>query len=226
MTPFDYAAWVSRAHEFVARLVDVPHAEVQSASVAGAAREADLAAVERRLNSTIPWSLRAFFTHGAVAIDCRYVFEPDGEALDTLREIVPGQTLIYGGARLAHASELPDLSIAVDEWAGDTWVADDPDQRAVWEAALPFSRLDNGDYLALDLRSDASDPRVVYLNHDDESAVIAPSLDAFLSSWERLCYLGPEHWLLLGFTDPAGYLDPDSDRAARLRRLLDAAVSS
>jgi hypothetical protein len=33
-------------------------------------------------------------------------------------------------------------------------------------------------------------------------------------------YVGPEHWLLLEFVDGRGFLDPESDRAARLRRML------
>jgi hypothetical protein len=62
----------------------------------------------------------------------------------------------------------------------------------------------------------------VYLNHDDDSSVIAPGLTAFLNAWERLAYLGPEHWLLLEFVDGRGHLDPETERAAHLRRLLAA----
>ena len=43
---------------------------------------------------------------------------------------------------------------------------------------------------------------------------------AFLTTWERLCYLGPEEWLLRPFADEAGHLDAESERAARLRELL------
>ena len=86
--------------------------------------------------------------------------------------------------------------------------------------ALPFAALDNGDYLALDLQADRPDPPVVYLNHDDESAVIAGTFVSFLRAWERLCYLGPEHWLLLAFSVPGGQIDAESERAARLRQLL------
>lgn len=65
------------------------------------------------------------------------------------------------------------------------------------------------------------DPPVVYLNHDDESVTIARSFDEFLRAWEGLCYLGPEHWLLLEFLGADGYLDANNDRAARLRALFE-----
>src|SRR5919197_1550953 len=116
MTGFDYAAWVARAHRFVAGLVHLPNVEILSAFAAPPAREVELAAVERALGPTLPTSLRAFFAHGTAGLDCRYVFEPDGQARDALREIIPGHVRIYGGARLGPVSELPDFSIAVDEW--------------------------------------------------------------------------------------------------------------
>ena len=220
MTDFDYAAWVARAQAFTDRLVHLEDAEVHSSVVAPPVADAELAAIERALEAALPSSLRAFFTRGAAGLDCRYAFEPDGPSLDRLRTVLPHEIRIYGGARLGPASDLPDLSRSVGEWAEDTWVAESPDQRVIWESALPFAALDNGDYLALDLRTDKADPPVVYLNHDDESSVIAPSFVAFLHAWERLCYLGPEHWMLLEFTGPDGHLDPDSDRAVRLRTLL------
>jgi len=82
---------------------------------------------------------------------------------------VPDQTRIFGGARLGPASDLADYCGAVGEWAKNTWIADFPEQQSIWESAFPFLRLDNGDDLALDLRTDGSDPPVAYLSHDDES---------------------------------------------------------
>ena len=219
-TSFDYAAWVDRAHRFVEGLAQSAKAEVRSAAVAAPSRPADVTAVEQELGLTLPGSLRELFGRGAAALDCRYVFEPDGRALDELGAILSDQRRIYGGARLGPLSELPGFAAAVAKWADETWVAETPDQLAIWKAALPFTSTDNGDYLALDVRTGEPDPPVVYLNHDDESAIIAPNLVAFLNAWEQLAYLGPEHWLLLEFVDGRGHLDPDSDRAARLRRLL------
>lgn len=220
MTDFDHAAWAARARAFTDDLQRLAGAQVHACAVAPPAEEAQLGAIERALGLTLPSSLRAFFTRGAAGLDCRYAFEPDGPPLDRLRELFPYEIRIYGGARIGPASELPNWSRSASEWAGETWVAESPDQRRVWESAVPFTALENGDYLALDLRSEAVDPPVVYLNHDDESAVIAGGFVPFLRAWEGLCYLGPEHWLLLEFVAAGGHLDADSDRAARLRQLL------
>ena len=220
MADFDYAAWVARAQAFTERLAHRDGAEIHSSTVHPPIQESDLGTVERTLGRTLPSSLRAFFTRGADGLDCQYAYEPDDHALDRLREVMPHEIRIYGGARLGPASALPDMAQSVGEWAEDTWVAESTDQQVIWKSALPFAGMDNGDYLALDLRADATDPPVVYLNHDDESSVIAPDFVTFLNTWERLCYLGPEHWMLLEFAAADGHLDPDSARAAQLRQLL------
>ena len=208
-TPFDYAAWVERARRFVEELARVRGAGIRSTVVATPAASEQVTAVERQLGLALPSSLVELFTHGSAGVDCRYVFEPDHE------------TPIFGGARLGPLSELPDYSRSVAEWAAETWVAEEPDQQAIWRAALPFMRMANGDYLALDLRNGELDPPVLYLNHDDDSSIIAPDLATFLLAWERLAYVGPEHWLLLEFTGSHGHLDPETRRAADLRRLFD-----
>jgi hypothetical protein len=220
MAHVDYAGWAARAVAFTVGVGRLPGGEVRAAAAAAPAAEGDMKAVERALGVTIPASLRELFTRGSAGVECAYVLEPDGQALDRLRALLPEQTRIYGGARLGPASALRELSRSSREWAEETWVAEDPDQRIIWESALPFASLENGDYLALDLRDGAVEPPVVYLNHDDESVVLGATLGAFLDAWERLCYLGPEHWLLQPFIGTDGYLDPASDRAAQLRGLF------
>ena len=162
-------------------------------------------------------SLRDLFTIGSAHLDCHYVLEHGDGILDG---ILPDEKRIFGGARLGPLSELPEFSRSIAEWAAETWVADAPAQRAIWTSAVPFTRMANGDFLALDLSAQDIDPPVVYLSHDDDSSVIAPDLPGFLDAWERLAYVGPEHWLLLEFVDGRGRLDPESDRAARLRGML------
>lgn len=222
MTEFDFAGWIARALAFTARIGQLPGAEVRSNTVLAPLAESEMQAVEHALGSVVPPPLRALITRGAAAVDCAYVLQPQGRRLDQLRTILPDETRIFGGARLTPASELAGDSDAVRAWARDTWVAEYPDERSMWESALPFIRLDNGDYVALDLRvEDKSDPPVAYLSHDDEGFVLAPNLAAFLTAWERLRYLGPEAWLLHPFTDDSGQLDGQDERAARLRVLLE-----
>ena len=219
MADFDYAAWIARAQMFTERLERSTHAQGRSNAVAAPASEPEVAAIERALGTRLPASLRAFFTRGAAGLDCRYVVEPTGEARERLLELLPDQPQVFGGARIGPLSDLPDLSTGVAEWAADTWVAEEDAQRVIWESACPFLGLNNGDYLALDLRENL-EPPVVYLNHDDESVTIAPGFDEFLRAWERLCYLGPEHWVLLEFVGADGYLDGNSPRAEQLRRVF------
>jgi SMI1/KNR4 family protein SUKH-1 len=137
-----------------------------------------------------------------------------------LRSLLPDETRIFGGARIGPVSELPDFSRAAREWAEETWVAEFPADRLIWDSALPLTRLENGDYLAVDLRTNATDPPVLYLNHDDESFLLAKNFAAFLGAWEGLGYIGPEHWLLREFVGPDGYLDAESERASQLRALF------
>jgi hypothetical protein len=80
--------------------------------------------------------------------------------------------------------------------------------------------MNNGDYLALDITEAKDSPLVVYLSHDDESFVIAKSFTDFLTHWERLCYIGPESWMLESFLGKNGYINSDSVKAEDLRRLL------
>ena len=217
---FDFADWVSRAQAFTIGLRRVPSATVRSATVSPPASESELRAIERALRRPLPTSLRAFFVQCTAALGCAYVFEPTGDALEQLRTVLPTESRIFGGARLGPAPEFGDYSSAVREWSTDTWIAEVPEQRAMWESAIPFLGLDNGDYLALDPRMDASDPPVAYLCHDDDAFLLAPNLRAFLLAWERLCYVGPEHWLLQPFIGEAGYLDAEGPIADGLRALL------
>jgi hypothetical protein len=194
--------------------------DVRSTHAGPPASEAAIQAVERELSQRLPASLRTFFERGASDVDCSYAMEPEGQALDRVDTLLSGETRVFGGAQIGPLSDLPDFSRAVRAWAEETWVAEDPEQRQIWESAIPFVALRNGDYLALDLRGGSADPPVEYLNHDDESFMLAPGLAAFLTAWERLCYIGPEHWLLSEFIGDDGYLDSESDRAGQLRALL------
>jgi hypothetical protein len=65
--------------------------------------------------------------------------------------IFQGENRIFGGARLGPIGELPDFLRATAEWAAETWVAGTPDQHEIWTSALPFARMDNGDYPAVDI---------------------------------------------------------------------------
>lgn len=220
MTQFDYAGWVTRAQAFVDRIAALPEVEVRSREVDAPLASEHVDSVAVSVGRPIPAALRRFLTDGASRVDCAYGYEPVDRGLEELQAILPDEDLIYGGARLCAAAELPAYARSTAEWARETWVADDPAQRTLWETALPFAALANGDYLALDVRDGSADPAVLYLCHDDESSLLAPSFTEFLAQWEQLCYLGPEHWLLDPFRAPNGTLDSRTERADRLRALF------
>lgn len=77
------------------------------------------------------------------------------------------------------------------EWATDTWIAEYPEDKEMWLKAIPLAALPTGDFLALDGRMKSDDPPVIYLNHEDSSEVVAPSLREFLVAWEKLGYVEP-----------------------------------
>ena len=104
------------------------------------------------------------------------------------------------------------------EWSVETCVAVSPQDLEYWTKSLPILYMDNADFLALDQRTEADDPAVVYLSHDDESKVIAPSFTAFLKEWERLHYIGPESWMLEPFLDEEGYVSGDTKAVKTLRQ--------
>jgi hypothetical protein len=220
MTEFDYAGWVARAQAFVDRIAGIPGVEVRSRDVDPPLAPAQVDRIAAAVGRPIPEALRRFLADGAGRLDCAYGYEPVAGRLEALQTVLPDEISVYGGARLCAAAEMTDYARSTADWARETWVADDPDQRTLWEAGLPFAALDNGDFLALDTRAESPDPAVLYLCHDDSSAVLAPRFTEFLTRWEQLCYIGPEHWLLEPFLGPDGTLDAGTERAKRLRALF------
>ena len=81
---FDFAGWVGRARAFTLGLGHLPATEVRSTSVAAPLDEADLRSLEGALGASLPASLRAFFNRGTSAMDCAYIFKPEGQALAQL----------------------------------------------------------------------------------------------------------------------------------------------
>ena len=220
MTAFDDTGWVARAQAFVDRIAKLPAVEVRSRDVDPPLAPGDVDRLAAALGRPIPDALRRFLTHGSSRVDCAYAYEPVGGGLEELRALLPDEMRIFGGARLCAAADLPEYARSAAAWMRETWVADDPGQRPLWEAALPFAALANGDFLALDTRGGSPDPPVLYLCHDDASSALAPAFTEFLRRWEELCYLGPEHWLLDPFRAADGMLDARTPRADRLRALF------
>jgi hypothetical protein len=183
-------------------------------------------ALRRRLGSEIPDALRGFLERGAASVACRYTFEydPDDEAeAAAFLKLFPSQTSIYGGPVFGPADMLPDFARSCAEWAKQFDEAGDVAEGRRWRHALPIVAVENGDYVALDGAGpgrDPSDPPVLYLSHEGESGLLAASFTEFLAAWERLCYLGPEVWLLDVFRGPDAFIAAEGPAVAEFRRLL------
>jgi hypothetical protein len=146
--------------------------------------------------------------------------EIEAQTADALA-LFPNETSIYGGPELGPVNALPDYLRSCGEWAKMFEDAREEDESQHWGSALPVIAVSNGDYVALEGSTPMDDdPPVIYLSHEGQSARLAESFTAFLGTWERLCYLGPEIWMLETFRGPDGLLSPDLPAVARLRRLL------
>jgi hypothetical protein len=184
--------------------------------------ESELERLQVSIKKPVPAELGRFWLTGSRHCNCRYACEDaQGDTLRQVKEVFDGGQSLYGGASFVNALELADHLFACQDWAEDTWIADFPEQQRIWRNALPIICVENGDYLGLDLSERRDDPPVVYLSHDDEaSGPIAASFSGFLQTWARLCYIGPELWVLAPFQSDDGLLDADVSKAESLRRIL------
>lgn len=207
----DYRCWVARARGFVEQLprrVGRSGVVEVSVSTAPPMEEPELRAVQAALPLTIPGSLGRFWLEGSRHCACRYVW----------RGTEGGD--LYGGPALIEPAGLPMHLFSMREWAEHTWIEDYPEEEVLWLQSLPILAMANGDYLALDLSPRLEDPPVLYLAHDDHSFALAPTFTGFLDAWERVGYVGPESWMLEGLLNGQRRLDPSTERAGEIRRLL------
>jgi hypothetical protein len=221
---FDYKPWIKRAASFTHNLATLTanFDDVKSeVSVQPVLKESELIEIASEIDRQIPQELAIFWLTGSRHCDCTYICE------DAKPEIVPQiETIfgsfqeVYGGASFINASDLSQHLLNCRDWAEETWVAEYPQDKNFWLNSVPFAEMNNGDYLALDTTEAKGNPPVIYLSHDDKSSIIAGSFTAFLKCWERLCYIGPESWMLENFLDENGYINSDSIKADDLRRLL------
>jgi hypothetical protein len=110
---------------------------------------------------------------------------------------------MVGGMSIGEPKELQEN---VKGWIDDTWIAEDEVELEKWSKAVAFAALENGDFLAFEKKTKEDAP-IIYLSHDDESKVIAPSFEHFIREWAALGYVGPELWVLEPFLDEEGFLD-------------------
>ena len=221
---FDYQLWIERAVSFADNLAELTlyFGDVRSeVSVQPPLTESELTEIASKIDKQIPQELANFWLTGSRHCDCTYICEDaKSEIVSQIETIFGSFQEIYGGASLIDAADLPQHLINCRGWAEETWVAEYPQDKNFWLNSMPFAEMNNGDYLALDIIEATDNPPVIYLSHDDESFIIAESFTDFLTHWERLCYIGPEVWMLENFRGENGYINSDSSKAEDLRKLL------
>lgn len=216
---FRFEEWVRTAKQQIELLSQRVAGEVESeVAVAPPLAASALDTLASELARPIPASLRNFLERGSGGFAFRYRWTPTGSQAEDIKTVFGGEASAWGGGELCQASSFAEWLADCKAWAEETWVAESPDDFAFWTQSFPILRMENADFIALDQRMPLTDPAVVYLSHDDESKIIAPSFTAFLREWERLCYVGPESWMIEPFLDDDGFLSSETEAASTLRR--------
>ncbi len=219
----DMEGWIHRAAAFtetLPRRIRTGTVEVDGPSVEPPLSDAECRHLEASLTRGLPTVMNDLLTRGSRSCDCRYVYAPAADTLPKMEEVFPYNEWIYGGARFCSAEQIPYHVFNCGDWAEA--FAEFPEDQRMWATAFPLAHIGNGDYLGLDTAEGDDDPPVIYLAHDDQSRILSPSLSVFLSAWERLCYIGPEIWLLEEFLGDDGMLTAVGAKADALRALLGA----
>ncbi len=221
---FDYQLWIERAVSFTNNLAKLASHfdELKSeVFVQSPFTETEFVEITSKIDNSVPSELAQFWRTGSRHCDCTYICgEAKSEIILQIETIFGSVQEIYGGASFINAANLSQHLINCQGWAEETWVAEYPQEKNFWLNSVPFAEINNGDYLSLDITEAKDNPSVVYLSHDDESFVVAESFTDFLTHWERLCYLGPDVWMIENFRSENRYLNSNSNKAEGLRKLL------
>jgi hypothetical protein len=218
----NYQDWTERVRAFTEALRMLPGEINVTIEIDPPLNAQQIDALAGRWPTGLPTSLRRLWNEGSSRVNCPYVWRPSPDEVPILNEVFEYNNYIYGGARFEPAEQTYPGNSGADP--------DDEDMADVLGKTglelhcrcAVFLHVGNGDCLGLDPANGADDPPVVYLVHDDDtSSVISPTFSEFLASWQELCYIGPEFWLLDYWIDrDRGVIDTTKHRTAELRRLL------
>lgn len=215
---FDFSAWLLRATDFSHRIgTRIPDNLSRRTNAGQVATEDALTKSESELQMPFPEEFRAFLKAGLGGFRRSFCWTPSAEDRARLAPLFGRERYISFGPRFTALRDLSLYLTAASAWAKNYtgW------EGAVLKAGLPFIALDNGDFVFMDLRVPQADPPVVFFAHEEGCQTIAPSLTQFLSTWEKLAYIGPEYVMLRRFLGQDGYLDSGSSKAHELRSLLE-----
>lgn len=176
---------------------------------------ADVEALEQSLGTSLPIALRDVLLTFSRKVDFQWSLPDDFRLSDELRKI-------FGGGCHWSIERLEEFNQEKEKWIHRVFSNPSDPYDTIWHNCLAFHAVGNGDFLAVDLRTDEPQP-VVYLSHDDgdgHGRELGADFQDFLLRWSRLGCVGAEDWQWLPFTSPDGFLDPDCDRAKAFRALM------
>jgi hypothetical protein len=232
----DYAAWLERLQHFVAhRRVYLPEEQhgLCHVEIAPPLTSRDIARLQAGLGCPMPSSVEGFLTHATSglrfgyavpAVDgstfeieeclfCYAVGVPDSPGNDDpIEDSCPGP--LVSGLEAMILARNHCVEYALGSWLTEPeW----PIDRAFWRHALPLTFTSGGDGLAIWAHADDDpSPPVIALSHDDESTLVSPTFDVFLTIWEQCGYYWDET-----FKDGGAFIDASSPAAARFRASLE-----
>lgn len=221
----ELCAWLQRAESRVRSMSQLPGEWGVTVSTEPPISEADADRLAAELPLGLPAPLRALYVEGAGKFDCRYSWSPRPKMLKEVERVFPHQYSFYGGPSFIGWSELANMHGIHDWW--DEWDAPatkkQENGRKIWRQTVPFIGVGNGDVLGLHVTGESDVYPVVYLCHDceeDPVVPVSPSFNEFLCEWEKLCYVGPEIWLLSRFLGRGKALSGDGIKARKWREIL------
>jgi hypothetical protein len=237
---FDAKQWISRLRHFVEKCRELKGDVRIEIDIDEPASESDIHKIAQLLPHGIPADLQHFYMNGARSITCRYIIDNyDNRLGEVYQSSTPG-SYVGGGLNRWSLDSLIATQRHFNDWLEGLDERGDPDA-LIWHKCMPFVTIPNGDMLALEITTDGSPNKVVYLDHDgspsriaqlliaellkidydiqSDTKVIAESFDKFMEIWEEVCYIGPEKWEMHPFIDvQTGMLTPDVPEADKLRQ--------
>jgi hypothetical protein len=216
----DLRAWTQRASSFVKELKHLGgQFENRELVVHEPVGREEIDRLNSTLANPLPNSLRAYFELAAGQASFKYNWQelpPDRLAL--LRQVLPNRNFLFGGCCLGPITRLAEYQDECRSFAEECWPVEFPKEQSEWQRAVPFFRMENADFIALDPKQDPDDPPVIYLSTDGANHLLARNFAAFLWEWERLAYIGCDIYLFEPFRDRrTGCLDSETAKAQSLR---------
>lgn len=226
----DYSKWLKRAEKFARSVMRCPGECGLKIDIGPLLDPIEAKCLDTALPLGLPQILRDFYLTASASVECTYNWEPDGDCVGLLEQVLPSAQSVYGGPHLCSALELPQSQQQLFSFAEvmDELGRFGPAAAAVMRGSVPLIEIANGDYMILHLKAQGHDSQVVYVSHEADADVESPITpisstgEQFMVDWERIGYLGPEIWLLDAFLEasPKKLLESSSSIASRWRLVL------